>query len=137
MLRTMELILGLKPMTQFDAAALPMYGSFQAELDLTPYVARPAQADLKERNVASAWGAMESLAMDFSREDAADDLKLNEVIWRSVRGAESVMPPPVRASFVFAKADDDDDDEEEEGENESDDDDDDGDEEEDDDDDDR
>lgn len=136
MLRTMELILGLKPMTQFDAAALPMYGSFQAEPDLTPYVARPARADLKERNVASAWGAKESLAMDFSREDAADDLKLNEVIWRSVRGAESVMPPPVRASFVFAKTDDDDD-EEEEGENERDDDDDDGDEEEDDDDDDR
>jgi YVTN family beta-propeller protein len=122
MLRTMELILGLKPMSQFDAAALPMYGSFQAKPDLTRYLARPAQVDLKERNLASAWGAKESLAMDFSREDAADDLQLNEVIWRSVRGANSPMPAPVRASFVFAKADDDDD--EEEGEDEDDDDDD-------------
>lgn len=114
MLRTMELILGLKPMSQFDAAALPMYASFQAKPDLTPYAARPAQVDIKEKNVATAYGAKESLAMDFSREDAADDLRLNEVIWRSVRGANSPMPPPVRASFVFAKSDDDDDDEEEE-----------------------
>ena len=37
MLRTMELILGLKPMSQFDAAARPMYDVFQAKPDLTPY----------------------------------------------------------------------------------------------------
>ena len=39
--------------------------------------------------------------MDFTKEDAADDLLLNEVIWRSVRGADSPMPAPVRAAFVF------------------------------------
>src|SRR5262249_34841713 len=37
MLRTMELILGLKPMSQFDAAARPMHNSFQADPDLRPY----------------------------------------------------------------------------------------------------
>src|SRR5262249_39143779 len=37
MLRTMELILGLKPMSQFDAAARPMYGSFAAKPDFTAY----------------------------------------------------------------------------------------------------
>ena len=42
MLRTMELILGLKPMTQFDAAAQPMYDSFQAAADLTPFTHLPA-----------------------------------------------------------------------------------------------
>ena len=36
------------------------------------------------------------------REDAADDLLLNEVIWRSVRGPDQPMPAPVRAAFVFA-----------------------------------
>ena len=51
--------------------------------------------------------------MDFSIPDAADDLLLNEIVWRSVRGANSPMPPPVRAAFVFARAGDDDDDEEE------------------------
>ena len=39
--------------------------------------------------------------MNFAREDAADDLLLNEVVWRSVRGANSPMPAPVRAAFVF------------------------------------
>src|SRR5213075_2132294 len=46
MLRTMELILGLRPMSQFDAAALPMFNSFQAKPNLTPYTAAPANVDL-------------------------------------------------------------------------------------------
>ena len=56
MLRTMELILGLKPMSQFDAAATPMFNSFQATPDLRPYQALPANVDLEERNSAHAWG---------------------------------------------------------------------------------
>src|SRR5947209_8580078 len=36
MLRTMELILGLKPMSQFDAAARPMYNAFQSTPNLGP-----------------------------------------------------------------------------------------------------
>ena len=99
MLRTMELILGLKPMSQFDAAATPMFNSFQATPDLRPYQALPADVDLEERNSAQAWGG--KLKMNFAREDAADDLLLNEVVWRSVRGLDSPMPAPVRAAFVF------------------------------------
>jgi DNA-binding beta-propeller fold protein YncE len=113
-LRTMELILGLKPMSQFDAAALPMYDSFQPKADLAPYKHRPANVSLTARNGRSAWGAELSAKMDFSKEDAADDLLLNEVVWRSVRGPKSVMPPPVRASFVFAGPDEDEDEEEDE-----------------------
>lgn len=107
MLRTMELILGLKPMSQFDAAALPMYDPFQAKPDLNPYQHRPANVSLTAVNGRDAWGAELSAKMDFSKEDAADDLLLNEVVWRSVRGPKSVMPPPVRASFVFAKPEED------------------------------
>jgi hypothetical protein len=99
MLRTMELILGLRPMSQFDAAARPMFNSFQAASDLRPYQARPANVNLEERNEKRAWGS--GLKMNFAREDAADDLLLNEAIWRSVRGAGSPMPAPVRAAFVF------------------------------------
>ena len=113
LLRTVELILGLKPMSQFDTAALPMYDSFQAKPDITPYTHRPANVSLTAVNGRSAWGAELSAKMDFSKEDAADDLLLNEVVWRSVRGPKSIMPPPVRASFVFAGPDDDDDEEEE------------------------
>jgi hypothetical protein len=108
MLRTMELILGLKPMSQFDAAARPMFNSFQAFPDLTPYQHKPANVDLDARNHRLAWGG--NIKMNFTREDAVDDLLLNEVVWRSVRGANNPMPSPVRAAFVFPhqKTDDDD-----------------------------
>ncbi len=113
MLRTMELILGLEPMTQFDAAALPLYDSFTATADITPFKHLPAQVDLNEVNKPGAYGAKLSATFDFSREDAADDLLLNEVVWRSVRGGNSPMPAPVRAGFVFVKAEDEDEDEDE------------------------
>ena len=99
MFRTIELILGLKPMSQFDAAATPMFNSFQVAPDLSPYLALPANVDLGERNTAQAWG--NQFKMNFAREDAVDDLLLNEVVWRSVRGPDSPMPVLVRAAFVF------------------------------------
>jgi DNA-binding beta-propeller fold protein YncE len=108
MLRTIELILGLKPMSQFDAAAAPMFKAFQAKPDSRPYTGLPARVDLEERNSAHAWGGR--IKMNFAREDAADDLLLNEVIWRSVRGADHPMPAPVRAAFVFTHQKQDDDD---------------------------
>lgn len=114
MLRTMELILGLQPMTQFDAAALPMYDSFTATADARPYAVVPAGVDLNEVNRPDAYGAKLSATFDFSKEDAADDLLLNDVIWRSVRGANSPMPAPVRAGFVFANPLEDEEEEEEE-----------------------
>ena len=46
MLRTMELILGLPPLSQFDAAARPMFDSFTDKADLTPYAHEPARIDL-------------------------------------------------------------------------------------------
>ena len=100
MLRTMELILGLKPLSQFDAAATPMFNSFQARAELAPFQHRANEVDVAMRNDRHSWGADESARMDFSREDAADDMRLNDVIWHSVRGPTSPMPPPVRAAFV-------------------------------------
>ena len=99
MLRTMELILGLQPMSQFDAAATPMFHSFQAKATFEPYDALPANVNLDALNVAGAWGG--DMELDFATEDAADDFLFNEIIWRSVRGPDSPMPAPVRAGFVF------------------------------------
>jgi YVTN family beta-propeller protein len=101
MLRTMELILGLQPMSQFDAAARPMFDSFQPSPDLTPYSALGANVSLEELNGEHAWGG--KIEMNFAKEDAVDDLLLNEVIWRSMRGENSPMPAPVRAGFVFTR----------------------------------
>ena len=109
MLRTIELILGLQPMSQFDAAALPLWASFGDAPDLTPFKARPAQVDLEAVNGKLAWGARASQQMDFSAPDKADDITLNEILWRSVKGEHTAMPAPRRAAFykAHAKADDD------------------------------
>ncbi len=100
MLRTMELILGLPPMSQYDAAATPMYNAFQATPVLTPYTVRPARIDLTEKNAVNAWGAEASARMYLAEADLAPEFELNEIIWKSVRGADSPMPPPRRASFL-------------------------------------
>ncbi len=110
MLRTMELILGLKPMSQFDAAARPMYHSFQSKPDLRAYLHVVPSVDLTEKNKPGVWGAKMSQKFNLAKEDRADDLLFNEVIWRSVKGADSRMPPPVRAAFFRPKVEKDDDD---------------------------
>ncbi len=120
MLRTMELILGVEPMTQFDAAARPMYNAFGATPDTRTFEALAPLVDINATNQALAWGSRISEEMDFSIPDAADDLILNDIVWRSVKGADSPMPPPIRAAFVFAKAHDDDDDEDEDGDDDDD-----------------
>ena len=108
MLRTIELLLGLPPMSQYDAVATPMYGAFQPTPVLTPYTRREARVPLDEKNAPDAPGAEASMAMDMSEADRAPDLALNEIIWKAVRGAHSVMPPPVRAAFVRRLKDDED-----------------------------
>ena len=107
MLRTMELILGLPPMSQYDAAAIPMYGAFTNQADLTPFSVRPARINMDERNQSNAPGAQKSASWDFSREDTLPDIEFNEVIWQSVKGANSPMPAPVRSAFVRAVEEDD------------------------------
>jgi hypothetical protein len=102
MLRTMELILGIPPMSQYDAAATPMFNSFTNKADLTPFKHRPVRYDLSERNPENAPGAQRSASWDFSKEDTLPDIEFNEIIWKSVKGADSPMPAPVRSAFVRA-----------------------------------
>ncbi len=100
MIRTMELILGLPPMSQYDSTATPMFNSFSGTPDVSPYAYRRALMDLEEKNVKGAFGWERSGEMDFSRQDAVPDMELGEIVWRSVRGSLSPMPPPVRSAFV-------------------------------------
>jgi YVTN family beta-propeller protein len=116
MLRTMELILGLPPMSQYDAAATPMFNSFTNRADLAPFKHLPARIPLDEKNPPNAPGAERSAELDFSKEDAAPDVEFSEIIWKAVKGADSPMPAPVRSAFV--RVIDDDDEEERRGERE-------------------
>ncbi len=92
MVRTMELILGLPPLTQYDAAATPMYESFTDKADLTPFNVIGPRISLNERNGPRAYGAQESAQMDWSDYDRVDEQALNRILWRSVKGANAPLP---------------------------------------------
>jgi YVTN family beta-propeller protein len=100
MIRTMELILGLKPLSQYDAAANPMFGCFENKADVTPYVHEKARIDLNARNTKLAYGAERSGKMDFSEYDKIDDFELNEILWRAIKGKDAPIPPAVRRAIV-------------------------------------
>lgn len=99
-LRTIELILGLPPMSQYDAAAVPLFDCFTDKPDLASYRARPAGVSLTVKNTENNTSSLRSGRWDFSREDRAPDLDLNEVVWKSVKGENSIMPAPRRSAFV-------------------------------------
>ncbi len=98
MLRTMELILGLHPMTQFDAASRPMSAAFQSTPDARPYEAVRPKHPLDERNPENSPTAARSERMDFSEADRIDDDELNDILWRAIRKTEP--PAPVRSFFA-------------------------------------
>ena len=91
-LKTMELILGLPPMSQFDAAAFPLIPAFTDEPDFTPYNHLPNSYPLDKINTRLAYGADVSAQMDFSDEDEAPEQALNIVLWKSIKGVDSPMP---------------------------------------------
>ncbi len=98
-LRTIELILGLAPMSQYDAAATPMWRSFTAVPDLSPFLSLPANIDLDEKNLAWNELAKKSAGLDFTREDRVPDDLFNEILWKGIRGMDAPVPPPIRAAF--------------------------------------
>jgi DNA-binding beta-propeller fold protein YncE len=99
MLRTIELILGLRPMTHFDAAARPMYTVFQTTPDLRPYQAEKPRIPLNERNPGGTDLAARSARLDFSEADRIDDDELNRILWLGLRGT----PPPAPVRSFFAR----------------------------------
>ena len=97
-LRTMELLLALRPMTHFDAGARPMTTVFQSAADASPYIAEKPRIRLDDRNPADAPGARASAQMNFADADQIDDDELNDILWRAIR--KDPPPPPVRSFFA-------------------------------------
>ena len=102
-LRTIELILGMPPMSQYDAAAMPLYDCFTSTPDNTAYAAIAAKVDINERNVADNESSRRSAKFDLAKEDAVSDKEMNEVIWKAVKGEGAVMPAPKRSAFVIVE----------------------------------
>jgi YVTN family beta-propeller protein len=105
MLRTLELILRLPPMSQYDASATPMWRCFDNSPGHKPFLAKPCLVDLNEKNSANNKWSQLSNQFDFSKEDRAPDALFNEVIWKAVKGFESPCPAPVHAAFFTSGVD--------------------------------
>jgi len=99
-LRTIELILGMPPMTQYDAAAEPMWRCFSSTLNLNPFTSVPAQIDITLRNTAMNEWQRRSEKFNFTKEDAVPDMEFNLVLWHGIKGDDVPLPAPKRAAFV-------------------------------------
>ncbi|HEX7905469.1 MAG TPA: bifunctional YncE family protein/alkaline phosphatase family protein [Chitinophagaceae bacterium] len=111
-LRTIELILGLSPMSQFDLTATPMTDCFTDKPDLTPHTALPNQIPLDQMNpkLSSLKGkqlywAKKSMEMPLDEVDEADDDVLNKIIWYSVRGYDVPYPKPAESKLIKKESD--------------------------------
>jgi len=108
-LKTIELILGLKPMTQFDLSANPMLFAITDTPNNSSFDHVEPLYDLNEKNLASAYGSEKSSKLNFSKPDAIPDAEFSKIIWKSIKGKDSPYPAPVRNAFVkvnYDKGDD-------------------------------
>jgi hypothetical protein len=101
MIHTLEMLLGLPPMNQNDAYAPAMGTMFSGAGNQPPFKADSRNLKnslIYETNRHDASGASDSAKMDFSRPDAADSSKLNEVLWRDQKG-DAPLPAPKHLMF--------------------------------------
>ena len=100
MVRTMELILGLPPMNQFDASATPMASCFVDQPNLAAYRALPNNIPLVQLNPQMSqiqdprqrhWAEV-SLKLPLDDIDEADEDTLNRILWHAARGRDETYP---------------------------------------------
>jgi len=95
-IRTLELVIGMKPLNLFDATAVPMYDAFDADPsdNSEPYEAITPDVDLLERNTAASPNARLSERLPLEFTDRTPQRILDRILWQSVHGAGSQPPPP-------------------------------------------
>jgi len=97
-LRTIEEILGLQSMSQYDYFGRPLRDIWADSPDLRPYTALTPAQSLDEMNVRGTDDAKESEKLDLSTEDAADEALFNRILWRTIKGPDVPYPGTRRAS---------------------------------------
>jgi hypothetical protein len=100
MVRTMELILGLPPLTQYDAGATPMFNSFQSSPQPLAYQPLTPEVDLSAKNTETSPGAKQSAKMDFHVYDLAPEDELNRVLWLAAKGPDVPYPAPIHGAVL-------------------------------------
>ncbi|MDH4257463.1 MAG: hypothetical protein OEV50_01525 [Candidatus Aminicenantes bacterium] len=100
MLRTIEQILGLPPMNQFDATATPMFDCFTSTPDFTPFESVANLVPLDTMNpdpeqIADSLlrrHARLSARLSFWKVDACPEDTLNRILWHAVKGSAAPYP---------------------------------------------
>jgi YVTN family beta-propeller protein len=100
MIRTMELILGLPPLTQYDAGATPMFSCFTNKADLTPFKLLQPKVDINAKNPLKGAFSEASSKMDFSEYDRAPEDEMNRILWHMAKGDEPYPTPIHRVVFT-------------------------------------
>jgi hypothetical protein len=99
-LKTIELILGIQPMSQYDAAASTLWKCFDKTPTHTSFSFKPNQWDLNEKNSAHTAMQRKSETFNFKKEDSINDHEFNEVLWKGLKGEFAILPVPKRAAFI-------------------------------------
>jgi hypothetical protein len=98
--QTIEEILGLPALSDYDHFGRPLDDLFAAQADLTPYQALRPGVPLDERNPPKAPGAAAAARLDLSAPDRADEAAFNRVLWIALRGEKTPYPKPGRVSVL-------------------------------------
>ena len=94
-IRSMELILGMKPLGLFDELATPMYDEFTGSADnAEPYSVISPTWPLNERNANTRANQRMAGGLNLQQPDQVSQVALDRQLWKSVFGASSEPPPP-------------------------------------------
>jgi hypothetical protein len=104
MVRTLELILGLPPMSQYDASAVPMWRCFSDSADIHPFTARVATVDLNTRNLTDNRLMEQFGKFDLTHADDVPDGEFNRLLWQAIKGEAVAVSPVTRGAFVRTAA---------------------------------
>ncbi len=102
-LKTIELILGMQPMSQYDAAANTLWKCFDKNINIGGFTAKPLRWDINEKNTKSSLAQRKSEKFNFKKEDSINDHDFTEVLWKGLKGDQAVVPAPKRAAFLKLK----------------------------------
>jgi hypothetical protein len=99
----------MEPMTQYDAAATPMWSCFNSSPQQYSATVLTPKVSLDEKNVAVNEWQKKSEQFNFAKEDSNNDIEFNRVLWHGLKG-DIPFPGPKRAAFVVAMGEEEEDD---------------------------
>ena len=89
-LHTIEILLGMRPLSIYDQTALPLYAAFDTHADMRPFVSVRPSINMAARNAKTAYGAKQSAAMNLTGPDDINEDQLNDILAHAVHNVPSL-----------------------------------------------